>query len=136
MQVANGADMVLRRVAEGEGKPVEGLETLQLQIDMFNHIPASAAAAPQARAGQAVANASMNGLSKAMANMQTAWKHGDQSVFVGMLSQLRQASPDTYRMMFTERNQRWANPFQTRVYLVSRQRDGALSVPSRLRRSS
>src|SRR5947209_9465033 len=44
MQVANGADMVLRRVAEGEGKPVEGLETLQLQIDMFNHIPASAAA--------------------------------------------------------------------------------------------
>src|SRR5258707_2797416 len=31
MQVGNGADMVLRRVAETEGKPVEGLETLQLQ---------------------------------------------------------------------------------------------------------
>jgi len=37
MQVGNGADMVLRRVAEAEGKPVEGLETLQLQIDMFSH---------------------------------------------------------------------------------------------------
>ena len=115
MQVANGADMVLRHVAEAEGKPVEGLETLQLQIDMFNHIPASAAAAPRARDGQPVANASMDGLSKAMANMQTAWKHGDQSVFVGMLSQLRQASPDTYRMMFTERNQRWADWIRARM---------------------
>src|SRR3954451_1611407 len=43
MQVGNGADMVLRHFAEAEGKPVQGLETLQLQIDMFNHIPASAA---------------------------------------------------------------------------------------------
>src|SRR6266581_3412435 len=29
MQVGNGADMVLRRIAEAEGKPVEGLETLE-----------------------------------------------------------------------------------------------------------
>src|SRR5438874_3238595 len=53
MQVANGADMVLRRVAEGEGKPVEGLETMQLQIDMFNRMPATAAAAAP-RPGQPV----------------------------------------------------------------------------------
>ena len=39
MQVDNGADMVLRRTAEAEGKPVEGLETLQLQLNMFNHMP-------------------------------------------------------------------------------------------------
>jgi uncharacterized protein len=115
MQVANGADMVLRHVAEAEGKPVEGLETLQLQIDMFNHIPASAAAAPQAGAGQAVANASIDGLSRAMGDMQNAWKRGDQSVFVRMLAQLRQASPDTYRMMFTERNQRWADWIRARM---------------------
>src|SRR2546423_1474619 len=29
MQVGNGADMVLRHIADAEGKPVEGLETLQ-----------------------------------------------------------------------------------------------------------
>src|SRR5690348_2081667 len=39
MQVDNGADMVLRHAAEAEGKDVEGLETLQLQIDMFNRLP-------------------------------------------------------------------------------------------------
>src|SRR6185437_2295006 len=44
MQVDNGADMVLRRDAEAEGKPVEGLETLQSQIDMFNRMPSGPAA--------------------------------------------------------------------------------------------
>jgi uncharacterized protein YbaP (TraB family) len=115
MQVANGADMVLRHVAEAEGKPVEGLETLQLQIDMFNHIPASAAAAPQPGAGQPAESGSMGGLSKAMGDMQAAWKRGDQSVFVRMLGQLQQASPETYRMMFTQRNQRWADWIRGRM---------------------
>ena len=32
MQVDNGADMVLRHVAEHEGKPVAGLETIELQL--------------------------------------------------------------------------------------------------------
>ena len=50
----------------------------------------------------------MDSLSKAMAEMQSAWKRGDQSVFVRMLDQLRASSPDTYRMLFTERNARWA----------------------------
>ena len=114
MQVGNGADMVLRRIAEAEGKPVEGLETLQLQIDMFNRMPASASA-PAPRAGQPVETGSIDGLSKAMGQMQAAWKRGDQSVFVNMLAQLRQASPDTYRMMFTERNERWADWIRGRM---------------------
>jgi hypothetical protein len=115
MQVGNGADMVLRHLAETEGKPVEGLETLQLQLDMFNRMPVTvtpAAAKPQtspAPAGQ------MESLSKAMADMQSAWKRGDQSVFEHMLDQLKTASPDTYRMMFTERNDRWADWIRARM---------------------
>jgi hypothetical protein len=111
MQVGNGADMVLRHIAEAEGKPVEGLETMQLQIDMFSRLPAT----PAPRAGRATAGGSMDGLSKAMGDMQAAWKRGDQSVFVRMLSQLQQASPDTYRMMFTERNERWADWIRARM---------------------
>src|SRR3954469_5207715 len=41
MQVGNGADMVLRHIAEAEGKPVEGLESLQFQLNMFNRMPAT-----------------------------------------------------------------------------------------------
>ena len=112
MEVGNGADMVLRRIAEADGKSVEGLETLQLQINMFNHMP-TAAPGPQ-RKSAASAN-QMSGLSKAMAEMQNAWKRGDQSVFVGMLDKLKAASPETYRMMFTERNTRWADWIRARM---------------------
>jgi uncharacterized protein YbaP (TraB family) len=113
MQVGNGADMVLRHQAEAEGKPVEGLETLQLQIDMFNRMPPTSAAANDK--APASDPARMQGLSHAMASMQAAWKRGDQSVFVTMLCQLKTASPDTYRMMFTERNERWADWIRARM---------------------
>ena len=116
MQVGNGADMVLRHAAEAEGKPVEGLETLQLQIDMFNRMPAATPASASAAVSRKSAGASpMEGLSRAMVEMQSAWKHGDQSVFVRMLDQLKNASPDTYRMMFTERNERWADWIRARM---------------------
>jgi uncharacterized protein YbaP (TraB family) len=117
MQVDNGADMVLRREAEAEGKPVEGLETLQSQLNMFEHLPPSpvTAAAPAARAGGPVGPSQMQSLSAAMADMQSAWKRGDQSVFVDMLDQLKAASPETYRMMFTERNARWADWIRARL---------------------
>jgi uncharacterized protein YbaP (TraB family) len=109
MNVGNGADMVLRQVAEAEGKPVEGLETLESQLAMFTRLPPPAEAA-RPRAGTPVESARpMESLSKAMVDMQSAWKRGDQSVFVRMLGQLEQSSPDAYRMMFTERNQRWAD---------------------------
>jgi uncharacterized protein YbaP (TraB family) len=108
MNVGNGADMVLRHTAEAEGKPVEGLETLESQLAMFNRLPPPAQTEPQA--GTPVETSRpMERLSKAMAEMQAAWKHGNQSVFVNMLGQLEQSSPDAYRMMFIERNQRWAD---------------------------
>ena len=116
LQVDNGADMVLRHAAEAEGKEVEGLETLQLQIDMFNRMPI-AAAPTKARQTASVSNDQIVGLSKVMAQMQAAWKRGDQSVFVTMLGQLKTASPDTYRMMFTERNERWADWIRARMQM-------------------
>ena len=112
MQVGNGADMVLRRTAEAEGKPVEGLETLESQLAMFSRLPQTAPTpAPQT----AAAAPAMNSLSHSMAEMQDAWKRGDQSVFVRVLGQLEQASPATYRMMFTERNIRWADWIRARM---------------------
>jgi uncharacterized protein YbaP (TraB family) len=112
MQVNNGADMVLRHVAELEGKPVAGLETLEFQLNMFNRLPATPA--PTA-ASAAASSPPMESLSKSMAEMQTAWKTGDQHVFVRMLDELRRGSPDTYRMMFTERNARWADWIRARL---------------------
>lgn len=113
MQVDNGADMILRHVAESEGKPVEQLETLQFQLNMFNHLSGGSTTAPaDAKAGQPVAGGD---LSQTMAEMQSAWKRGDQSVFVQMLGQLEAGSPRTYRLMFTDRNARWADWIAARL---------------------
>jgi hypothetical protein len=115
MQVSNGAAMVLRHIAEDEGKPVEGLETLQLQMAMFNHLPPAPGAVPAKGMRRAATASQIDGLSKTMADMQASWKRGDQTVFVHMLEQLKAASPDTYRMMFTERNERWADWIRARM---------------------
>lgn len=115
MQVSNGADMVLRRAAERDGKRVEGLETLESQLIMFTRMPAPRPAPPP-RAGAPVEQSNaMGSLSNAMVEMQSAWKRGDQSVFVRMLGQLEQGSPQTYRMMFTDRNARWADWIAARM---------------------
>ena len=115
MQVGNGADMVLRRVAEAEGKTVEGIESLQFQLNMFSRLP-PVAPPKSAKVGAPVGDqASMERLSKSMAEMQAAWKRGDMSVFVRMLGQVEQGSPDTYRMMFVERNAHFADWIAARM---------------------
>jgi uncharacterized protein len=115
MNVGNGADMVLRRAAELAGKPVEGLETLESQLAMFNRMPAPPRAAPPRPGTPVEFERPMDSLSRAMAEMQAAWKNGNQAVFAHMLGQLERTSPETYRMMFTERNGRWADWIAARM---------------------
>jgi uncharacterized protein YbaP (TraB family) len=91
------------------GKKVEGLETLESQLAMFTRLPPPPRA-PAPRPGARVETGSPVGsLKTAMVEMQAAWKQGDQAIFVRMLGELKAASPDAYRMMFTERNRRWAD---------------------------
>ena len=111
LSVNHGADMVLRRAAGDVGKPVEGLETLESQLAMFARMPAPA----PAKAGGPAPQRSMPALSKAMLDMQEAWKRGEQSIFVNMLDQLRRSSPELYQAMFTERNSRWADWIAARM---------------------
>jgi uncharacterized protein YbaP (TraB family) len=104
MEVSKGADMVLRDAARSEGKQVAGLETLEFQLDMFNRMapvqpPSPSSAADPAAKAQ---------LAAVMAEMQSAWGRGDQRIFTAMLGEMRRATPDNYRMMFPERNGRWA----------------------------
>jgi len=116
MKVDHGADMILRHIAEAEGKSVEGLETLEFQLNMFNSMPPAASPKPaRLKAGDPVGEPPMESLSKAMSEMQAAWKRGDQKVFVRLLNQFEAGSPDTYRMMFTDRNARWADWIRARM---------------------
>lgn len=116
MQVDNGADMVLRHAAEEEGKPVAGLETIESQLAMFTRMSRLAPVAPTPAGAPAPTSGAMIELAKSMADMQSAWKRGDQRVFVKMLGQLNQASPASYKMLFTDRNGRWADWIAARLH--------------------
>ena len=44
-----------------------------------------------------------------MGQMQSAWNRGDPAIFATMLDQMRTNSPESYNVMFTQRNTNWAN---------------------------
>lgn len=105
MSVENGADAVLRRVAEGAGKPVHGLESFEEQLKTLSNIPApppaSAAAAP---AGTVTMN-----------DLLAAWTKGDTGAFSTMLAGFETKSPVAYRMLITDRNARWGQWIANRM---------------------
>ena len=99
MSVNHGADAVLRRVAEGVGKPVAGLETFEEQLGALARIPAAPPPA-SAVAAPAVAPVTLD-------TLLSAWKAGDMSAFSTMLSGFEAKSPVAYRMLIADRNARW-----------------------------
>jgi uncharacterized protein YbaP (TraB family) len=108
IKTANGADVVLRAEAEAEGKPVTGLESLNFQIAMFDRMPAQRRAHSAAAPGSAPNARTSAALGALIGQMQSAWNRGDQGLFVALIDQMRASSPDSYKLMFTERNRNWA----------------------------
>ena len=115
MQVDNGADMVLRRAAELAGKDVAGLETIDSQFRMMSRMPDTRPPARPHSGDPVDRGDTMADLSDSMAELQAAWKSGEQQLFTHMLDQLRQTSPEIYRTMFAERNARWADWVRARL---------------------
>jgi uncharacterized protein YbaP (TraB family) len=105
MRFELGADASLMRAARAVGKPVVGLETLQAQFDMFKRVPSNAPPPPPPPAQP---QAAIDALAGTMEVMQQSWSRGDGDVFEGMLDEMRRSSPQTYRVMFVQRNAQWA----------------------------
>jgi uncharacterized protein YbaP (TraB family) len=118
MSTARGADAVLRDAADDAGMPVDGLETFEFQLGMFSKLPG--ANMPKDPAVAARTNAALAGL---MTQLQAAWNRGDIEQFAPMLDQMETRSPEIYRMMFNDRNGRWAQWIARRL-----QRPGVVFV--------
>ena len=103
MSTDRGADAVLRHAAEGSGKKVDGLETFEHQLRMFSRMPGARPPKDRRRAAQAEA-----ALAALLSGLQAAWNRGDSESFTPMLEQMRARSPETYRILFVDRNLRWA----------------------------
>ncbi|HEU4705115.1 MAG TPA: TraB/GumN family protein [Sphingomicrobium sp.] len=109
MKADFGADTVLRRAAEASGKPVRGLESFITQLNMFGRIPAPPAQGAAPKPGTPVHDPiAMENLAIVMGQMQSAWNRGDNDIFTIMLDQMRTSTPESYDVMFTQRNSNWA----------------------------
>jgi len=105
LSVENGADSVLRRVAENVGKPVSGLERFEDQLGTLASIPASSAATqPSASAVSVTVN-----------DLLSAWKSGNTGAFSTMLAGFEAKSPVAYRMLIADRNARWGQWIANRL---------------------
>ncbi|HEU5481984.1 MAG TPA: TraB/GumN family protein [Sphingomicrobium sp.] len=104
MSTDNGADAVLRDAADEAGKPVGGLESFDFQLRMFSSLPGAPSDIPpqDQRTIQAL-GAMLNAL-------QAGWHRGAvEETFAPLLRKMRVESPQTYNVMFVERNARWAH---------------------------
>ena len=104
MSTKHGADTILHDTAEATGKKIDGLESFEFQLGMFDKLPP----APKS-AGPAQDAATKQALSNVLTTLQAAWNRGEAESFTPMLEQMRTKSPDMYRMMFVDRNARWAS---------------------------
>lgn len=95
MSVAHGADSVLRRVAEDNGKPVGGLERFEDQLGQLARIPVH-----KPKSEPAVARITLG-------DLLGAWTKGDTGAFSTMLAGFEANSPVAYRMLIADRNARW-----------------------------
>ncbi len=98
LSVENGADSVLRRVAEGEGKSVGGLERFEDQLSTLASIPAATAGAAQPSA---------SAVSVTVNDLLSAWTSGNTGAFSTMLAGFEAKSPVAYRILIADRNARW-----------------------------
>ena len=105
MSTDHGADAVLREAADEAGMPVGGLESFDFQLSTLNTLPGSPAKMAPPQDPRTIA-----ALGAILAELQAAWNRGAvEETFTPLLLKMQAQSPQTYRVMFVERNARWAH---------------------------
>lgn len=103
LSVQHGADAVLHRAANAAGKPVAGLERFEQQLAMYDRLPGPAPQAiPAANAAPDPAVAQL------MRHMLGAWTRGDPATFEAVIGAVHSQSPQSYQILFADRNTAWA----------------------------
>ena len=104
MSTDHGADAILREAAEEVGKPVGGLESFEFQLGMFSKMPGA-----KPPSDPVTAERTRAAVAAMLTQLQAAWNRGDIESFAPMLQHMEANSPETYRLLFNDRNGRWAN---------------------------
>jgi uncharacterized protein YbaP (TraB family) len=97
-----GVEQQLEHRAQTDGKPTEGLETLQEQLGLFE------ALTPQEQAKFLdLVVTEIHDVGSDTQAVITAWRAGDAAKLAALLSDEYKSFPTLYRSLVTERNRRW-----------------------------
>ena len=103
MGADQGAEAVIRRAVKASGKSLGAVETVDEQLAMLDALPQ----AEQMRLLEATLKD--DGSAKAeIGTMLDAWHRGDAKAVAKAIQASDKDSPQLYRIMFTERNAKWA----------------------------
>lgn len=114
LSIDNGADAVLRRVADDLGKPVGGLERFAEQLGTLAKIPASAVPSQASHPPE---------IAVTVGDLLAAWTNGNTDAFSTMLAGFEAKAPLAYRMLIADRNAKWGEWIANRM-----QRPGTVFV--------
>jgi uncharacterized protein YbaP (TraB family) len=110
IDAANGPEAVLSRAARERRISVGELEGVETQIRMFDTMPEE-----QQLAHLRQTLDSIDELDDMLAPMLAAWSTGNVDELVTIMNQMTAQDPALYRMLFTDRNARWAGWIQDRL---------------------
>ena len=103
MGAEQGAEAVIRRAMKGGTKQLGAVETVDEQFALLNALPE----AEQLR----ILESSLKedgSMAKEITSMLDAWHRGDAKAVAKAIQQSDKESPSLYKLMFTDRNARWA----------------------------
>ena len=98
-----GAEAVIKQAVKGSGKSLGAVETVEQQFAMLDALTEK----EQLRLLEDMLKDD-GGIAKEIAAMLDAWNRGDAKTVADAIQKSDKDSPDLYRVMFTERNAKWA----------------------------
>jgi uncharacterized protein YbaP (TraB family) len=98
----SGVEQQLEHKAQADGKPISGLETLDEQLGVLQHM----SNADQARFLDMVVG-EMHDVDGETQSVVNAWRSGDAAKLAALLSDEYTSFPNLYRVLVSERNKRW-----------------------------
>jgi uncharacterized protein len=98
----SGVDQQFARLAEADGKPIIGLETLDEQLGFF-----ASMTLPEQRDLLLQTLDDADEMDRTLRDTVLAWRAGDARALEALLQEGREKAPELYRRLTTDRNRRW-----------------------------
>ncbi len=110
MGAAQGAEAVIKRAIKGSTKQLGAVETVDEQFALLNALPE----VEQLRILESTLQED-GSMRKQITSMLDAWHRGDAKAVTKAIQQSDKDSPSLYKLMFTDRNARWAQWVERRL---------------------